>query len=164
MVTTFLSGQLTKLPCKPRSSSLGLATFPGPFPLGAVILWASLQFLERTLQFLSSFASWEGRPFLKESGTRCTLLGELLAMARLPGVSELADGQGFSTLLLVWRNNPSFHLKWGHWSDTEVLGTNRRGQSLESVSFRDTDMLASSPTLTWEYEIWAFNYIPHILS
>lgn len=63
------------------------------------------------LQLLSSFASWEGRPLLKESGTRSTLLGELLAIARLPDVSEVAGSQGFSTLLLVWRSNPSFHFK-----------------------------------------------------
>lgn len=99
---------------------------------------------------------WRGRHLPKESGTPCSLPGKLLTRTGFPGVYKLAGGQGFSSLLLFWKSNFIFHFKWGHLRVTGVLGlTNWIGACLvkpEPVSCKDTDTLASSPTLTWEYE------------
>lgn len=86
---------------------------------------------------------WRERHLLKESETPCSLPGKLLAVTRLPGVYELAGGQGSSSLLLFWKSNSVFHFKWGQCSVTGVLGqTNRIGAclvKLEPVSCKDTD-------------------------
>lgn len=72
----------------------------------------------------------------------------------------VSDYSGEATLFFILSGNTEVSLKC--WRLTNGVGA--CWVELDSVSFKDTDTPASSPTLTREYETWAFNYIPHILS
>lgn len=56
---------------------------------------------------------------------------------------------GKATLFFILSEDTEVSLKCGGLTN----GVGACLVELESVAFKDTDMLASSPTLTWEYEI-----------